>query len=54
MNIAGIFPTESKDVVTVGEGSLDGLELDPEEVKWCTDTWLNSAHYKDTAIFDAR
>ena len=48
MNIAGIFPTESKDVVTVGE-ALDGLELDPEEVKWCTDTWLNSAHYKDTA-----
>ena len=48
MNIAGIFPTESKDVVTVGE-ALDGLELDPEEVKWCTDTWLSSAHYKDTA-----
>ena len=48
MNIAGIFPTESKNVVTAGD-ALEGLELDPEEVKWCTDTWLNSAHYKDTA-----
>ena len=48
MNIAGIFPTESKNVVTAGD-ALEGLKLDPEEVKWCTDTWLNSAHYKDTA-----
>ena len=45
MNIQNIFPTESKDVVTVGE-VLDGLELDPEEVKWCTDTWLNSITIK--------
>ena len=48
MNIGSIFPTENKDVVKPGEAIKD-LELDPEEVKWCTDTWLNSAHYKDTA-----
>ena len=48
MNIAGIFPQENKEVVTIGE-AFDGLELDPEELKWCTDTWINSAHYKDTA-----
>ena len=48
MNIGSIFPTENKDVVTAGE-ALEDLELDPEEVKWCTETWLNSAHYKDTA-----
>jgi DNA (cytosine-5)-methyltransferase 1 len=48
MNIASIFPQENKEVVTVGE-ALEDLELDSEEVKWCTDTWLSSAHYKDTA-----
>ena len=48
MNIGSIFPTENKDVVTAGE-ALKDLELDPEEVKWCTEPWLNSAHYKDTA-----
>ena len=48
MNIASIFPQENKEVVTVGE-ALQDLELDSEEVKWCTDTWLSSAHYKDTA-----
>ena len=48
MNIASIFPQESKDIVTAEE-ALKDLELDSEEVKWCTDTWLNSAHYKDTA-----
>jgi len=48
MTVQNIFPQENKEVVTVGE-ALDGLELDPEEVKWCTDTWLSSAHYKDTA-----
>ncbi len=48
MNIAGIFPQENKEVVTIGE-AFDGLELDSEELKWCTDTWINSAHYKDTA-----
>jgi len=48
MNIASIFPEGSGDIVTAGE-ALEGLELDPEELKWCTDTWLKSAHYKDTA-----
>lgn len=48
MNIGSVFPQENKEVVTIGE-AFDGIELDPEEVKWCTDTWLNSAHYKDTA-----
>ena len=48
MTIQNIFPQENKEVVTIGE-AFDGIELDPEEVKWCTDTWLNSAHYKDTA-----
>ena len=48
MNIASIFPQENKEVVTAGE-ALQDLELDSEEVKWCTDTWLSSAHYKDTA-----
>ena len=48
MTIQNIFPIENKEVVTVGD-ALEGLELDPEEVKWCTDTWLESAHYKDTA-----
>mgnify|MGYP001164205332 FL=1 len=48
MNIAGIFPQENKEVVTIGE-AFDGLELDSEELKWCTDTWIKSAHYKDTA-----
>tara|TARA_R110000744_G_scaffold181684_2_gene300846 strand:+ start:673 stop:1812 length:1140 start_codon:yes stop_codon:yes gene_type:complete len=48
MNIANIFPEGSRDIVTAGE-ALEGLELDPEELKWCTDTWLKSAHYKDTA-----
>ena len=37
MNIAGIFPQENKEVVTIGE-AFDGLELDTEELKWCTDT----------------
>ena len=48
MNIGSVFPQENKEVVTIGE-AFDGIELDPEEVKWCTDTWLNSAHYRDTA-----
>jgi|TARA_B100001996_G_scaffold67716_2_gene49347 DNA (cytosine-5)-methyltransferase 1 len=48
MNISGIFPQENKEVVTIGE-AFDGLELDSEELKWCTDTWIKSAHYKDTA-----
>ena len=48
MNISSIFPQENKEVVTAGE-ALQDLELDSEEVKWCTDTWLSSAHYKDTA-----
>ena len=48
MNIGSVFPQENKEVVTIGE-AFDNLELDPEEVKWCTDTWLNSAHYRDTA-----
>jgi len=48
MNIASIFPEESRDIVTAEE-ALEDLELDSEEVKWCTDTWIKSAHYKDTA-----
>jgi len=48
MTIGNIFPQENKEVVTVGE-ALEDLELDSEEVKWCTDTWIKSAHYKDTA-----
>ena len=48
MNIASIFPEESRGIVTAEE-ALEDLELDSEEVKWCTDTWIKSAHYKDTA-----
>jgi DNA (cytosine-5)-methyltransferase 1 len=48
MNIGSVFPQENKEVVTIGE-AFDGIELDPEEVKWCTETWIKSAHYKDTA-----
>ena len=48
MNIASIFPPENREIVTVGE-AFDDIELDPEEVKWCTETWIRSAHYKDTA-----
>ena len=41
MNISSIFPQENKEVVTQGD-ILQDLELDSEEVKWCTDTWLSS------------
>ena len=48
MNIVGIFQQKVKMWSRVGE-VLDWTRVKDEEVKWCTDTWLNSTcYYKDT------
>ena len=48
MNIASIFPSENKDLVSLEEG-LEGLEIDKEEAKWLEEKWQNTAYYKATS-----
>jgi len=48
MNIASIFPTENKELVSLEEG-LEGLEIDKEEAKWLEEKWQNTAYYKATS-----
>ena len=49
MNIHSLFPTEGKDIITLGE-ALDDIENDPEEVSWLTEKWEGTKYHKDTAI----
>ena len=48
MNIASIFPSENKELVSLEEG-LEGLEIDKEEAKWLEEKWHNTAYYKATS-----
>ena len=48
MNIASIFPSENKDLVSLEEG-LEGLEIDKEEAKWLEEKWQNTSYYKATS-----
>ena len=48
MNIASIFPSENKDLVSLEEG-LEGMEIDKEEAKWLEEKWQNTAYYKATS-----
>ena len=48
MNIASIFPSENKELVSLEEG-LEGLEIDEEEAKWLEEKWQNTAYYKATS-----
>ena len=47
MNIANVFPEESRDVVSLEE-ALKDLEYDSEEVKMLTDRFSNTAYWKQT------
>lgn len=47
MNIANVFPEESRDVVSLEE-ALKDLEYDSEEVKMLTDKFSNTAYWKQT------
>ena len=47
MNIASIFPSESKDIITLGE-ALDNLDYDKEEIQRLTEKFSNTAYWKDT------
>ena len=47
MNIHGIFPSEDKSMVTLGD-ALDNLEYDDEEVKTLTEKFSKTAYWKDT------
>lgn len=47
MNIANVFPEESRDVVSLEE-ALKDLEYDYEEVKMLTDRFSNTAYWKQT------
>jgi len=48
MNIASIFPSENKELVSLEEG-LEGLEINEEEAKWLEEKWQNTAYYKATS-----
>ena len=47
MNISQIFPEPDKEVIPVKDVMV-GLEYDPEEVKYLTDKFLNTAYWKQT------
>jgi len=47
MNIANVFPEESRDIVSLEE-ALKDLEYDSEEVKMLTDRFSNTAYWKQT------
>ena len=47
MNINGIFPQPSKDVIPLKDALID-LEYDEEEIKYLTEKWSNTAYYKQT------
>jgi len=49
MNISNLFPKESTEIMTVEE-CFEDLEYDPEEIKYLTNKWLNTAYYKNTVI----
>ena len=48
MNIASIFPSENKELVSLEEG-LEGLTIDQEEADWLKEKWQNTAYYKATS-----
>ena len=48
MNIASIFPSENKELVSLEEG-LEGLTIDHEEADWLKEKWQNTAYYKATS-----
>jgi DNA (cytosine-5)-methyltransferase 1 len=47
MNINGIFPQPSKNVIPLKDALID-LEYDEEEIKYLTEKWSNTAYYKQT------
>ena len=47
MNISQIFPEPDKEVIPVKDVMV-GLEYDPEEVKYLTDKFTNTAYWKQT------
>jgi DNA (cytosine-5)-methyltransferase 1 len=47
MNISQIFPEPDKDVIPVKDVMV-GLEYDPEEVKYLTEKFTNTAYWKQT------
>ena len=48
MNIASIFPSGNKELVSLEEG-LEGLTIDQEEADWLKEKWQNTAYYKATS-----
>lgn len=49
MNIHSVFPTESKEIIPLGE-ALEDLELDQEEVNMLTEKWVQTAFHKKTGF----
>ena len=47
MNINGIFPQPSKNVIPLKDALID-LKYDEEEIKYLTEKWSNTAYYKQT------